>query len=629
MILLLLPGPHLVGPGPVRAARALPEPSAANVFDAAGKGIGCQSGTRKYKGPGLPKDPPWPPGAEATPSPTPEPSPEASSEPLAEVDASESPASGAEPATTAEPVADTTTGLLAAEVEVPVEQAPTAAEPTPRPRRNKLIEGIDVSHHNGVIDYGAVRNDGQRFVFIKATQDNDFVDSMFQTNLSRARAAGLAAGAYHFFDYTLDGTAQADHFLDRVEAANGIDDALPPVVDVECWAPIGSSIHAVAATRLRDFVERVYERTARMPIVYTSVYMWREVVGNAEGFEALPLWAACWSCAAPPSLAPGWDDWVFWQTGTSRIPGVGRLDGNYFSGKKKDLEALKLRPFSIADGAVATAGGAVPLDLGGRDATHIRTSPDGETWSEWSPIRSVPTARIPKDEGQHSVYAQFRNGSGLRSPVFSDSIFVDSTPPEVSTPAVTLRQGPVAESAASIPVSVTWDARDINAGLTDASVTVSCSEDRNARSDVPGSADPGVTTTWEAPATIFTDASCEVTAIAQDGAGNRERSTSEPISATVVELGPDQPMTADVSGSQIGIIAQRGPDGGRASVSVDGQAVGLFDLYAAVAGGPEVVYIADLDGSDHQVSVEPTGTADPASTGTSVVIDGFVSLGAG
>ena len=73
MILLLAPGPHPAGPAMVQAAVVPPPPGAVNVFDASGKGTGCQAGTRKYKGPGLPKDPAWPPGAEPTPSPSPEP----------------------------------------------------------------------------------------------------------------------------------------------------------------------------------------------------------------------------------------------------------------------------------------------------------------------------------------------------------------------------------------------------------------------------------------------------------------------------------------------------------------------------------------------------------------------------
>ncbi len=618
MILLLAPGPHLVGPSSVVAALQPADTDSVNIFDAAGRGIGCQAGIRKYNGPGLPKDPPWPPGAEPTPSPVPtlEPTLEPSADPPHAPDSSDEP-TGDEPTAAAPMAYVAATGTRTTQVDLQAELTATAAPQG----SGKLISGIDVSHHNGLIDYAKVREAGHRFVFIKATQDNDFIDSLFPTNLARARAAGLAAGAYHFFDYTLDGTVQADHFLDRVEAAGGIDDALPPVVDVECWAPIGASIHAVSTARLRDFVERVYERTGRMPLVYTSVHMWREVVGDAEGFEGLPLWAACWGCEAPPSLAPGWDEWAFWQNGLVRIPDVGRLDGNYFSGTKKELNALKLRPFSIESGAIATSRERVGLDLGGRDATHIRTSPDGETWSEWSRIRSAPTATLPPEEGEHVLFAQFRNGPGLKSPVVSDSIIMDRTPPEMSAPTVSLRTAPIGSGAASIPVAVRWDARDAVAGLSDATVLTDCGESSTDRVEVPGTAAPGEMATWDAEAMLFGGAICAVTAISRDGAGNTTRSTLDGV--TTIYTAGDR---ATVEGDQIGVIARRGPDAGRAAVLLDGEALALVDLYAPEPSGPEVVFVADLPPGSHSIEIETTGNADPASTGTDVSVDGLIIL---
>ncbi len=621
MIMLLLLGSHLAGPSPVRAAQQPVATDSVNVFDAEGKGIGCRAGTRKYKGPGLPKDPPWPPGAEPTPSPQPSPVasviPAASGEPVVE------------PTLSAEPVAADSSALVAAERTAYVaatDMRPLPAEldpltPSAALDSGELLSGIDVSHHNGDIDYAKVWDAGHRFVYIKATQDNDFVDPMFPTNLERARAAGLAAGAYHFFDYTLDGRAQADHFLDRVEAAGGIDDALPPVVDVECWKPIGASIHAVSSTRLRDFVERVYERTGRMPIIYTSVFMWREVVGNSDDFEDLSLWAACWGCDAPPSLAPGWDDWAFWQTGLTRIPTVGRLDSNYFGGGSGDLDALKLRPFSIESGAIATSSQRVALDLGGRDATHIRTSPDGETWSDWSRIGSTPFAELPAEEGEYTVFAQLRYGSNLRSPVVSDSIVVDHTPPQVSAPTVSLRTGMLAEGAASIPIAATWEARDDVAGLADAMVQVDCGELGTTRSVAPGTAAPGRSTTWAADAFAYPDADCAVTAISRDGAGNTTPAGGDRFTTTSLDV-----AAAVVEGDQVGVIATRGPDAGRAAVLVDGVAVGLIELYVPQMSGPEVVFVTDLTAGSHRIEVQPTGSADAASGGTAVAVDGYVTL---
>ncbi len=606
MSMLLLPGPLSTGPAVVQAALQPADPAPGTVYDAAGKGIGCQPSSGKYKGPGLPKDPPWPPGAEPTPSPTPEPTPIVD-DPALDAGAAEA---LEEPVASEEPVAEAATyGFVQGVI-----------QPT-----SELITGLDVSHHNGDIDYSAVKEAGHRFVFIKATQDNDFIDPMFPTNMARAQAAGLAAGAYHFFDYTLDGREQADHFLDRVEAADGIDDALPPVVDVECWAPIGSSIHAVSAARLRDFVERVYERTGRWPLIYTSVFMWREVAGNAEGFEDLPMWAACWGCDQPISIAPGWDDWVFWQEGLTRIPGVGRLDGNYFVGSKKELRALKLRPFALAGGDVATGGGRVELDLGGRTGTHIRTSSDGEDWSKWSRLRAqAPTATIPTEEGTYEVFAQLKAAPGLKSPVVSDSIVVDTTPPEVSTPSVVMRAGPLGAGEAIVPLTVRWDARDEVAGLADAVVATACGEDATVRTDAPGQADPGESVTWEAEAFAFPAAECTVTAVGRDGARNRTRATGAPFGVAFEPAVGTSP-SATVSASQVGVVARRGPEAGRVAILRDGETVASLDLYAPDEEAAAVVWVGGLPSGEHTVSVEPIDDLERTDDLESAV-EGFVTL---
>jgi GH25 family lysozyme M1 (1,4-beta-N-acetylmuramidase) len=507
-----------------------------------------------------------------------------------------------------------------------------AAMPSPSPEARRdpsaglpYLSGIDVSHHNGDIDFERVREAGYHFAFLKVTQDNDFLDPMFATNLDRARAAGLAAGGYHFFDYTLDGRDQADHFLDRLEATAGLEDALPPVVDVECWPPIGASIHAVSAARLRDLVDRIWERTGRLPIIYTSALMWKEVVGNAEGFSDLPLWAACWDCAPPPSIAEGWSDWTFWQTGIDRIKGVGSLDGNYFSGTTDDLAALRLRPVSIEGGVPVTSREEVEIDLGGRSATHVRTSTEGEAWSRWVPVRGRVTARLEPREGSQALRVQLRRGPKLKSPVFSDTITLDRSGPQVSVPAVRLALEPLADGA-RIPVNVTWEASDDVSGLADASVSMACDGGRAALTEAPGSAEPGARVPWTATAAVDAGASCVATVVGRDGAGNASRVRADPVVATLVEADGERP-TASVQGLQVGVTARRGPDQGRAALLLDGEPVGFVDLYAPQPGDPEIVLVLDLEpGAAGTVSVEPTGTSDAASSGSAVSLEGFVVL---
>lgn len=630
MIMILVPGPQPSGPAPALAAT--------------GSGVGCETGADRFRGPRSPGDPPWPPGAE--PTPTPEPSLEPS------------------PSPTADAAADTptvflaATGVRVAQVDPTLQPTPAPtlepAQPTPTPTQQAdapLISGIDVSHHNGDIDFGRVRDAGYEFVFLKTTQDNDFIDPMFATNLARARAAGLAAGGYHFFDYTLDGDVQADHFLDRLEAAGGLDDTLPPVIDVECWSPIGLSIHAVSAARLRDLVARVYERTGRLPMIYTSVLMWKEVVGNADGFEDLPLWAACWDCEAPPSIAPGWDGWTFWQTGLDRIPGVGSLDGNVFRGDIEDLDLLRSRPLTIEGGAEATASRQVAIDLGGRSGTHMRTSPDGQDWSRWRAIRGTPRAELGSGEGSHTLHVQLRDRSRLKSPVFSDSIVLDTSGPRLSAPTVRLGLAPLGPGATGespdpgsvspspgldasspadgqgIPIEVGWEASDVVAGLADASLSVDCDDGPAALSEVPGTAEAGQTTTWAAPAVVVPGARCEVTVTARDGVGNATRARSDTVVATIIAASGEGDAGVSLEGRQVGVIARRGPDLGRAAVLIDGEPVGLVDLYAPLAGGPEIVHVVDLSaGSPASIMLEPTGTSHADSTGTAVIVDGFVTL---
>jgi len=90
--------------------------------------------------------------------------------------------------------------------------------------------GIDVSHHQGEIDWDQVAGDDIAFAYIKATEGGDHLDRRFTENWDGAAAAGLDRGAYHFFTLCRPGRDQAEHFLDTVPDDP---DALPPALDLE------------------------------------------------------------------------------------------------------------------------------------------------------------------------------------------------------------------------------------------------------------------------------------------------------------------------------------------------------------------------------------------------------------
>jgi lysozyme len=83
-----------------------------------------------------------------------------------------------------------------------------------------MIKGIDVSWHNGAVDWKKVKADGVAFAFIKATQGTAYskVD-YFRTNVPKALAAGVHVGAYHYatFSNVAEAVKEANYFLSVVK----------------------------------------------------------------------------------------------------------------------------------------------------------------------------------------------------------------------------------------------------------------------------------------------------------------------------------------------------------------------------------------------------------------------------
>lgn len=208
-------------------------------------------------------------------------------------------------------------------------------------------QGIDVSHHQGIINWAMVAASGISFAFIKATQNS--MDPQFLVNVKNAKAAGLLVGAYHYLDdkvTTVDmARAAAQTFFKAIMAAGGVDVFdLPFVLDYESnknkLSP--QTITAIA----KAFLEEMQRYTGRMPMLYT----YPAFIENFAGLTQYPLWIARYSNQAPAD-ASGWRRWEFWQYGDGSVgdilpaggrsvPGIaGPVDLNEFDGTVEQLHA--------------------------------------------------------------------------------------------------------------------------------------------------------------------------------------------------------------------------------------------------------------------------------------------------
>jgi len=96
--------------------------------------------------------------------------------------------------------------------------------------REGEVYGIDVSHHQGPVDWAAVADDDVGFAYLKASEGTSFVDPRFAEHWTAADDAGIDRGAYHFFTLCTPGAEQGEHFLRTAPPQDG---ALPPAVDLE------------------------------------------------------------------------------------------------------------------------------------------------------------------------------------------------------------------------------------------------------------------------------------------------------------------------------------------------------------------------------------------------------------
>lgn len=186
------------------------------------------------------------------------------------------------------------------------------------------VHGIDVSHHQGAIDWTKVAGDGVAFAYLKATEGGDHRDREFARNWREARAAGLAVGAYHFFTFCRPGADQAANVLAVLPAEP---DALPPAVDLEFGGNCGRVPDGAAMRRELDAFLAPVERAAGKPAI---LYVTPEFLAAYRGhLPARGLWRRS-ILRAPDDTAP-WRLWQYHNRG--RVDGIrGPVDLNVFDG---------------------------------------------------------------------------------------------------------------------------------------------------------------------------------------------------------------------------------------------------------------------------------------------------------
>jgi len=201
------------------------------------------------------------------------------------------------------------------------------------------VHGIDVSKYQGDIDWATVRRSGVEFVWIKATEGANHVDSKFQQNWAGAKQAGLARGAYHFVWWCRDPREEIEWFKANVP---NDPEALPPVLDVEATPDSKSckrTLHREdVLADMRIMLQEMERAYGKRPVIYVTVDFYQHIMHPNE-FSDYPIWVRSVK-HSPPVTYPG-RRWAFWQyQSDGLVPGIrGKVDRNAFAGTRAQWNA--------------------------------------------------------------------------------------------------------------------------------------------------------------------------------------------------------------------------------------------------------------------------------------------------
>lgn len=195
----------------------------------------------------------------------------------------------------------------------------------------EVIYGIDISWHNGLIDWEKVKehkmlNESIAFVIMKATEGGDLIDSQFMYNWENSKQQGFTRGAYHFFTPFTDPLLQVKNYLNTVHHETN---DFVPVLDFE-----NDGRNRYEKSQLTEnaliWLTEVEHHIGKKPVIYTNHRIYNNYIkGKIEGYD---IWLADYSVFNP--MIYDIPEMIMWQhSDQGRVLGINKdVDLNLFFG---------------------------------------------------------------------------------------------------------------------------------------------------------------------------------------------------------------------------------------------------------------------------------------------------------
>ena len=180
---------------------------------------------------------------------------------------------------------------------------------------------IDVSSHNGIIDFAKVKAAGVQTAIIRASLGYGAKDTMLEINANGFANVGIAVSYYHFAypdtkrggTVVSDATAEAQYFADTVAD-------LPAYVrlwvDLENWDANGKDSPLKQADYqlwLTTFLDKIRQLTGKDAGLYSYKSYFDTHLPTNHPFGNYKLWIANYSAKIKPPIPKGFKKYYLWQ----------------------------------------------------------------------------------------------------------------------------------------------------------------------------------------------------------------------------------------------------------------------------------------------------------------------------
>jgi len=175
------------------------------------------------------------------------------------------------------------------------------------------MNGIDVSHFQGTIDWSLAKS-AIDFAYIKCSEGQSSVDSMFMINAINANKAGVKIGYYHFAtlnsdDVIGDAKAEAGFFVSNVKKAPA--PSLPLVLDIELNKANLDKDEVLSW--INTFFKELEVYGYKDSVLYSYTPFLNANLPRTHDLGNRRLWLAAYVNKQFPQLPIGWKDYWLWQ----------------------------------------------------------------------------------------------------------------------------------------------------------------------------------------------------------------------------------------------------------------------------------------------------------------------------